>query len=66
MVSVAILKGNLGVTAHVTDIDGTWQDLTKHVNRMALNLTGRSTELFVARWIFDTLASSDRCLPNLY
>lgn len=34
-------NGNLGVTAHVTDIDGTWQDLTKHVNRMALNLTAQ-------------------------
>ncbi|MBW0487675.1 hypothetical protein O181_027390 [Austropuccinia psidii MF-1] len=34
-------NGNLGVTAHVSDIDGTWQDLTKHVNRMALNLTAQ-------------------------
>lgn len=41
------LIGNLGVTAHVTDIDGTWQDLTKHVNRMALNLTGTCLDLFI-------------------
>lgn len=34
-------NGNLGVTAHVTDIDGTWQELTKQVNRMALNLTAQ-------------------------
>lgn len=37
-------KGNLGVTAHVSDIDGIWQDLTKDVNLMALNLTGLSSE----------------------
>ncbi|KAI7945110.1 hypothetical protein MJO28_010805 [Puccinia striiformis f. sp. tritici] len=34
-------NGNLGVTAHVTDIDGTWKDLTKQVNQMAMNLTAQ-------------------------
>jgi hypothetical protein len=32
-----LFSGNLGVTAHVTDIDGTWKDLTKQVNQMGLS-----------------------------
>lgn len=34
-------NGNLGVTAHVTDIDGTWKYLIKHVNQMAVNLSAQ-------------------------
>ena len=34
-------KGNLGVTAKVDNIDGTWQEITSNVNTMALNLTSQ-------------------------
>lgn len=34
-------KGNLGVTAKVDNIDGTWQEITSNVNTMALNLTNQ-------------------------
>lgn len=33
--------GNLGVTAKVDNIDGTWQEITSNVNTMALNLTSQ-------------------------
>ncbi|GAA6047457.1 hypothetical protein NBRC10513_003991 [Rhodotorula toruloides] len=34
-------KGNLGVTAKVDNIEGTWQEITNNVNTMALNLTSQ-------------------------
>ncbi|GAA5939996.1 hypothetical protein JCM10213_004903 [Rhodosporidiobolus nylandii] len=34
-------KGNLGVTAKVDNIEGTWQEITNNVNVMALNLTSQ-------------------------
>ncbi|SCV72010.1 BQ2448_4704 [Microbotryum intermedium] len=34
-------KGNLGVTAKVDNIEGTWQEITSNVNTMATNLTSQ-------------------------
>ncbi|GAA5865813.1 hypothetical protein JCM1840_006258 [Sporobolomyces johnsonii] len=34
-------KGNLGVTAKVDNIEGTWQEITANVNTMATNLTSQ-------------------------
>ena len=34
-------RGNLGVTAEVDNISGTWQDITSTVNTMATNLTAQ-------------------------
>lgn len=34
-------KGNLGVTAKVDNIEGTWQEITNNVNTMATNLTSQ-------------------------
>ncbi|GAA6060110.1 hypothetical protein JCM10212_003518 [Sporobolomyces blumeae] len=34
-------KGNLGVTAKVDNLDGTWQEITANVNTMATNLTSQ-------------------------
>ncbi|KAJ1869062.1 histidine kinase osmosensor [Coemansia sp. RSA 990] len=34
-------EGKLGVQAHVTDVDGTWREVTTKVNNMAHNLTNQ-------------------------
>ncbi|GAA6003765.1 uncharacterized protein JCM10292_003365 [Rhodotorula paludigena] len=34
-------KGNLGVTAKVDNIEGTWEEITNNVNTMATNLTSQ-------------------------
>ncbi|KAH8919717.1 hypothetical protein BT69DRAFT_1313223 [Atractiella rhizophila] len=34
-------KGNLGVTANVDNVDGSWLEITENVNTMAMNLTSQ-------------------------
>ncbi|KAH8922829.1 hypothetical protein BT69DRAFT_1312550 [Atractiella rhizophila] len=34
-------KGNLGVTANVDNVEGSWQEITENVNIMAMNLTSQ-------------------------
>lgn len=38
--------GNLGVTARVDDVEGTWSEITSNVNTMATNLTSQVSFVF--------------------